>query len=78
MTASARRPILPGMDDDLPRAKGDAASMLAKEALDSYSQDELTARIALLEAEIARVRLHRDKASAHRAAADALFRRTDS
>ncbi len=66
------------MDDDLPRAKGDAASMLAKEALDSYSQDELTARIALLEAEIARVRLHRDKASAHRAAADALFRRTDS
>jgi len=66
------------MDDDLPRTKGDAASMLAKEALDSYSQDELTARIALLEAEIARVRLHRDKASAHRAAADALFRRTDS
>lgn len=66
------------MDDDLPRTKGDAASMLAKEALDSYSQDELTARIALLEAEIARVRLHRDKASAHRAAADALFRRSDS
>ena len=66
------------MDDDLPRTTGDAASMLAREALDSYSQDELTARIALLEAEIARVRLHRDKASAHRAAADALFRRTDS
>ena len=66
------------MDDDLPRAKGDAASMLAKEALDSYSQDELTARIALLETEIARVRQHRDNASAHRAAADALFRRTDS
>lgn len=66
------------MDDDLPRTKGDAASMLAKEALDSYSQDELTARIALLEAEIARVRLHRNKASAHRAAADALFRRSDS
>ena len=78
LTASARRPILTGMDDDLPRTKGDAASMLAREALDSYSQDELATRIALCEAEIARVRQHRDKAAAHRAAADALFRRSDS
>lgn len=62
------------MDEDLPRAKGDAASMLAKELLDPYSQDELAERIALLEAEIARIKAHRDKASAHRAAADALFR----
>ena len=66
------------MDDDLPRPKGDAASLLAKESLDFYSQDELTDRIALLEAEIARVRQHRDKAAAHRAAADALFRRPAS
>lgn len=66
------------MEDDLPRVKGDAASQLAKEALDVYSQDELTERVALLEAEIVRVKAHRDKASAHRAAADALFRpRTD-
>ncbi len=62
------------MDEDLPRPKGDAASALAKEALDSYSQDELATRIALLDAEIARVRAHRDKASAHRLAAEALFR----
>ncbi|MBK9012289.1 DUF1192 domain-containing protein [Novosphingobium sp.] len=62
------------MDDDLPRPRSDAAGLLAKEALDSYSQDELAERIALLEAEIARVRAHRDRASAHRAAADALFR----
>lgn len=62
------------MDDgDLPRRKGDAANMLAKEDLAPYSQDELAERIALLEAEIARVKAHRDKASAHRAAADALF-----
>ena len=60
-------------EDDLPRRKGDAAGLLAAESLDPYSQDELTERIALLEAEIARVRAHRDKASAHRAAADALF-----
>ncbi|MBN8483699.1 MAG: DUF1192 domain-containing protein [Sphingomonadales bacterium] len=62
------------MDDDLPRSKGDAASLLARESLDPYSQDELAERIALLEAEIARIRAHRDKAAAHRAAADALFR----
>lgn len=62
------------MDDDLPRSKGDAASLLARESLDPYSQDELAERIALLEAEIARIRAHRDKAAAHRAAADVLFR----
>lgn len=60
-------------DDERPSLRGDAASLLAKEDLGPYSQDELAARIALLEAEIARVRAHRDKASAHRAAADALF-----
>ena len=59
--------------DDLPRPKGDAASKLAKEDLAPYSQDELEERIALLHAEIARVEAHRDRASAHRAAADALF-----
>lgn len=63
-----------GMDEDLPRPKGDAAALLAKESLDSYSQDELAERIALLEAEIARVSMHRDKAAVHRLAADALFK----
>lgn len=62
------------MDEDLPRPRGDAASLLATESLDAYSQDELAERIALLEAEIARVEAHRDRASAHRLAADALFR----
>jgi uncharacterized small protein (DUF1192 family) len=65
--------MLHAMDEDLPRPRGDAASALSKESLDSYSQDELVERIELLEAEIARVRAHRDKAAAHRAAADALF-----
>lgn len=58
---------------DLPRPKGDAASHLAREDLGPYSQAELDARIALLQAEIVRVTAHRDKAAAHRAAADALF-----
>lgn len=74
LTASVRAVILPYMDDDdRPRPRGDAASALARESLDSYSQDELATRVALLEAEIARVKAHRDKAAAHRAAADALF-----
>ncbi|WP_108792207.1 DUF1192 family protein [Erythrobacter sp. Alg231-14] len=64
--------------DDRPIRKGDAASQLAAEDLAPYSQDELTDRVALLEAEIARVKAHSDKASAHRAAADAFFsKKTD-
>jgi len=60
-------------DDDRPRARTDAAHALAMESLDSYSRDELDARVALLENEIARVRAHRDKAQAHKLAAEALF-----
>ncbi|MBI1403913.1 MAG: DUF1192 family protein [Porphyrobacter sp.] len=60
-------------EPDLPRPRGDAASRLAGEDLGPYSQAELDERIALLEAEIARVKAHQSKAAAHRAAADALF-----
>jgi uncharacterized small protein (DUF1192 family) len=63
-------------EDDRPRPHSDAAGQLSKESLDPYSHAELDERIALLEAEIARVRAHRDKAAAHRLAADALFRRS--
>ncbi|MEN8858952.1 DUF1192 domain-containing protein [Qipengyuania flava] len=66
------------MDDDAsPRPRGDAASLLATEDLGPYSQDELKARIALLEAEIVRVEKHRISAAAHRDAAEALFGRKD-
>lgn len=61
------------MDDDLPRPRGDAADHLASEELDSYSQDELMTRIALLEAEIDRVRRHHAQAADHRKVADTLF-----
>ena len=61
-------------DDDRPKSRGDAASQLAKESLDAYSRDELDERVALLEAEIARIRTHRDKADAHRLAAEAFFK----
>jgi len=62
------------MEDELPRVRGDAASRLAGEPLDSYSQDELIERIALLEAEIERVRAQHGKAASHRSIADALFK----
>lgn len=69
----------PAMDeDDRPRPRGDAASLLAKEDLAPYSQDELAERIVQLEAEIARVESHRLKAAAHRNAADALFGKPSS
>ncbi len=65
-------------DDDRPHrqsgARGDAASLLAGESLDSYSLDELDARVVLLETEILRVKSHRDKAASHRLAAETLFR----
>ena len=61
-------------DDDRPRMRSDAAAQLAGETLDTYSQDELMARIQLLEAEIERVRAHHARADAHRKVADELFR----
>ena len=65
------------MDDDLPRVRGDSASRLAGEPLDTYSQDELMERVALLEAEIARVRAHHASVAEKRKLADALFKRPD-
>ena len=65
------------MDDDLPRVRGDSASRLAGEPLDAYSQDELMERIALLEAEIERVRAQHGKAASHRTLADSLFKPRD-
>lgn len=66
-------------DDDRPRlrsAEGNfgAASLLASESLERYSLDELDARIVLLEIEIARIREHRQKYTAHKLAAESLFR----
>ncbi|TIX49172.1 DUF1192 domain-containing protein [Alteraurantiacibacter aquimixticola] len=66
------------MEDDLPRKRGDAAGQLAREQLDSYSQDELLARIDMLEAEIARVKAHHAKAADHRKLADTLFKPRES
>jgi uncharacterized small protein (DUF1192 family) len=61
-------------DEERPRPRGDAASQLAGESLDSYSLEELDARVLLLEAEIARVTAHRNQSAAHKLAAEALFK----
>lgn len=61
-----------------PTLRGDAASHLARESLDSYSRDELDHRIVQLETEIARVKAHRDTAAANRLAAEALFQSRSS
>ena len=65
-------------DEDLPRQRGDAASLLAGEVLDSYSQDELQERIAVLETEILRVKARYGKAASDRQAAEALFGKRDA
>jgi len=62
------------MDEEPPLRRGDAASQLSRESLDAYSQEELAARVVLLEAEIARVKAHGQKAAAHRQAAEAFFK----
>jgi len=63
--------------EDLPRQNKDAANQLAAEELDTYSQDELMERVALLEAEIARVKAHHERAATHRNLADQLFKSKD-
>lgn len=62
------------MEDDLPRPRGDAASQLSRESLDSYSQDELMERITLLEAEIERAKRHHARSADHRKLAESVFR----
>lgn len=53
--------------------RGAALGMLAREDLDLYSVEELTERIAALEAEIARDRAAIEKKNSRKSAADALF-----
>ncbi|MBR0552409.1 DUF1192 domain-containing protein [Stakelama marina] len=62
-------------DEILPRRSGDPLTELAKQDLDPFSVDELHARIAVLESEIARTRKKIEYAVNHRASADALFKR---
>jgi len=63
------------LDELFPDKPGDPLTLLAKQDLDPFSVDELTARIALLEAEIARTRVKIETAVNHRASAEAIFKK---
>ncbi len=64
------------MDDDfLPKTKDDPLAALGRQDLGPLSRDELTARIAALDTEIARTRAHLAEAGTVKSAADALFSR---
>jgi uncharacterized small protein (DUF1192 family) len=58
-----------------PKRSDDTLSALVRQDLDPLSVAELDERVAVLEAEIARCRVRRERAVNHRSTADALFRR---
>lgn len=63
------------LDDLLPKAPGDPLVLLMKQDIDRLSVDELNARIAALEGEIARARGKIQFATSHRVIAESLFKR---
>jgi uncharacterized small protein (DUF1192 family) len=63
------------LEELFPSSPGDPLTELAKQDLDPLSLEELEARIVALQAEIARVQAHRDKASKHISAAEELFKK---
>jgi uncharacterized small protein (DUF1192 family) len=64
------------MDEIFAKRPGEPLALLVKQDLDPLSVDELKERVAVLEAEIARVTAKMEGAVNHKASADALFRRS--
>ena len=62
-------------DDFFSSRPQDPLTQVTKQDLGPLSQDELAARIEILKGEIARVEAHRNAASAHRSAAEELFKK---
>jgi uncharacterized small protein (DUF1192 family) len=63
------------LDELFPSKPDDPLTQLARQDLDPLSVEELEARIAALEGEIARVRAKMDAAVQFRSTADELFRK---
>ncbi len=63
------------LDELFPAKPDDPLTQLARQDLDPLSVDELHARIAALEAEIARVRAKIDVSVSFRASAEAIFKK---
>jgi len=62
-------------DDFFSSKPQDPLTLLVKQDLGPMSQDELAERIELLKSEIGRVEQHMAAVSAHRSAADELFKK---
>lgn len=62
-------------EETFPKRLDDPLGLLVRQDLGPLSVTELTARIAALEAEIARTKQHAERAVNCRATADALFNR---
>ena len=62
-------------DEILAKNPNDPLSQVVREDLERLSLDELAARVATLEGEIARTRQQIDRANTQRTIADDLFRR---
>jgi uncharacterized small protein (DUF1192 family) len=63
------------LDDLFPSKPDDPLTLLARQDLDPLSIDELHERIAALKAEIGRVEAHIAAVTAHRSAAEELFKK---
>jgi len=63
------------LDELFPDKPDDPLKLLAKQDLDPFSVEELAARIAALEGEIARLRAKLDASVSFRASADELFKK---
>jgi uncharacterized small protein (DUF1192 family) len=64
------------LEELFPSKPGDPLVELARQDLDPMSIEELQARIEALKAEIDRVEKHMQRASAHRSAAEELFKKS--
>lgn len=62
-------------DELFPNRPADPLVLLAKQDIDPLSVEDLDARVAALEAEIARTKARREFAVNHKASAEALFKR---
>ncbi|MDP9414864.1 MAG: DUF1192 domain-containing protein [Pseudomonadota bacterium] len=62
-------------DELLPSKPDDPLTQLTRQDLDPFSVEELSARIAILEAEIARAKAKIDAAVQFRSSADAIFKK---
>ena len=64
------------LEDLFPSKPDDPLVALGRQDLDPMSIEELTERIELLKAEIARVEQHMQRAQVHRSAAEELFKKS--